>query len=752
MLESFLKDLNKNQNDAVVGTEGPSLIIAGAGSGKTRVLTYRVAYLLSKGVNARKILALTFTNKAADEMKNRIAELVGRETSRNLWMGTFHSIFSKILRIESLKLGFNSNYTIYDTEDSKSVIKSIINELKLDKDVYKPGEIAGRISKAKNNLILAKDYAENSSFLEKDRFNRKPEFYKIYLKYSKMCYKNNAMDFDDLLIYTNILLRDNEDVLNKYQNLFDYILVDEYQDTNYSQYLILNKLSAMKKNLCVVGDDAQSIYSFRGAKIENILNFKNDFPEYKLFKLEQNYRSTKNILNAANSVIGKNEKQIPKKIWSDKAEGKKIKIIDAITDGEEGYLIAGSIIEYRNNEHSEFSDFAVLYRTNAQSRIFEEAFRKKNIPYKIYGGLSFYQRKEIKDILAYLRLAINSNDNEALKRIINYPARGIGKTTTDKIEEIASENDLNMWDIVSDPHKFSSLSKGGAASKLSGFATYISDLSKKALINNAYDFVYYVAKSSGMLKELMNEKTPENLSRYENIQELLNSIKDYTENLLEEEGTVVATIDKYLENVALITSQDTDKQEDLNKVSLMTIHSAKGLEFRNVYIVGVEEELFPSPMNSNSVSELEEERRLFYVAITRAKEYLVISHAKSRYKWGSLTHSRPSRFIKEIDREFIEDGGDVMMNGFSSYSLVSENKNSIKESGTKSFSLPDNEDFIPAKQEKIQSGMSVFHQKFGKGKVIQLEGTYPDTKATVFFVNFGQKKLLLKFAQLKILK
>ncbi|MFH2141018.1 MAG: 3'-5' exonuclease, partial [Bacteroidota bacterium] len=590
-------------------------------------------------------------------------------------------------------------------------------------------------------------------FIERDRNSRKPEFSNIYIKYSKNCYKNNAMDFDDLLIYTNILLRDNPSVLEKYQHFFDYILVDEYQDTNYAQYLILNKLSSKKKNLCVVGDDAQSIYSFRGAKIENILNFKNDYPGYNLFKLERNYRSTKNILEAANSVIKNNARQIPKKIWTDKTSGNKIRVIEAITDGEEGYLVAGSIIEILNNIHCEYSDFAVLYRTNAQSRIFEEAFRKKNIPYKIYGGLSFYQRKEIKDILAYMRLIINFNDNEAIKRIINYPARSIGKTTLDKIEEKAIEQDVSIWEIVSNPGKYNTGFNSGTTSKLLGFSAYISDLSQIVNKTDAYEFALHVAKSTGILKELMNDKTPESLSRYENIQELLNGIKDFSENLLEEEGLELVTIEKYIENVALITNLDSEKPEDRNKVSLMTIHSAKGLEFQNIFIVGVEEELFPSPMNSNSKSELEEERRLFYVAITRAKENLSISYAKSRYRWGNLSHTRPSRFLSEIDTNFIE--GDSVPYQSSAKSLFSkhlERNIPVGENVRENIFIKSEEKFIFDKQEKIQTGMNVLHQKFGKGKVIQIEGNYPDIKATVFFINFGQKKLLLKFAQLKIIK
>jgi len=757
----FIEELNEAQKEAVLCVDGPSLIIAGAGSGKTKVLTYRIANLLNKGIYANNILALTFTNKAAREMKERIYKIVGKDTAQNLWMGTFHSIFSKILRREAEKLGYTSNYTIYDTDDSKSLIRSIIRELELDKDVYKPNEIQKRISVAKNNLVTAKKYVNNPAFYERDKKARKPLISEIFTQYEQKCKSANAMDFDDLLVNTNVLFYNHADILLKYQNFFKYILVDEYQDTNFAQYLILQKLAALNKNIGVVGDDSQSIYSFRGARIENILNFKNDYPDYELFKLEQNYRSTKTILNAANSIIEKNEEQIQKKIWSDNEVGDKVKIAKAATDGEEGYIIANTIIDNNQDNNYKYSDFAILYRTNAQSRVFEEALRKRSIPYKIYGGLSFYRRKEIKDLLGYLRLTINNNDDEAFKRIINYPARGIGKTTVDKITNTANENNTSLWNIILNIENNTIGLNSGVVEKLSKFKNFIIDLIQKSITLNAYDMTLFVAKSTGILQSYYNEKTTESLSKYENIQELLNSIKDFCDNKLEEEGIELATIDMYLENVALITDQDTDKPEDKNKVSLMTIHAAKGLEFKHINIVGLEEDLFPSPMSLFSKSDIEEERRLFYVAITRAEKKLMISYSNSRYKWGKLNFVKPSRFIEEIDESYIELPDELQkIKHASTYksTYVTHGKTTFykksKSINKQKIQLTNNleEEFVPDNLNEIQVGMQVEHQKFGFGKIINIEGSFPNTKATVFFKNVGQKKLLLKFAKLKIIR
>ncbi|MFR2510549.1 ATP-dependent helicase, partial [Odoribacter laneus] len=588
----FLHELNDNQREAVLHTEGPALVIAGAGSGKTRVLTYRIAHLLSKGIPAYHILALTFTNKAAREMQKRISQLVGAENASNLWMGTFHSIFSKILRFEADKLGYTSNFTIYDTQDSKNLIKAIVKDLKLDDKVYKPNDVLGRISMAKNNLIVAQAYAQSSRITNADAAARKPMIAEIYKHYQMRCKQSDTMDFDDLLLQTNILFRDFPEVLAKYQQKFRYILVDEYQDTNYSQYLIIKKLSESHHNICVVGDDAQSIYSFRGARIENILNFRNDYPDFKIFKLEQNYRSTTTIVNAANSIISKNKEQIPKRIFSENEEGEKIKVLRALSDKEEGFQITNEIFKMANYEQEEYSDFAILYRTNAQSRILEEALRKRNIPYKIYGGQSFYQRKEIKDLLAYFRLSVNQNDEEAFKRIINYPRRGIGDTTIDKIREIAQQHRVSMWTVLCNLEKVAGSFNNSSLTKLNNFRLLIEKFAERSQEENAYDVACTIVQSSGITDDLSNDSTPEGVSRKENIQELLNAIKDFSETAYKEGfSDKLAT---FLEGVALLTDQDTEKPGDDNKVTLMTIHAAKGLEFPNVFITGIEEELFPA--------------------------------------------------------------------------------------------------------------------------------------------------------------
>ena len=769
----YLKELNKAQTDAVLSTEGPALVIAGAGSGKTRVLTYRIAHLLKQGARPSTILALTFTNKAAREMKERIASVAGENTARYLWMGTFHSIFARMLRTEHETLNYPSNFTIYDSADSKSLIKTIIKSFQLDDKIYKPGVVASRISMAKNNLITPNVYAENSEIRLVDKNMRMPAIHEIYREYVKRCFLSGAMDFDDLLLKTNLLFRDHPEILSKYQNRFDYVLVDEYQDTNYAQYLIVKKLAARHKNICVVGDDAQSIYSFRGARIENILNFKNDYPGHKIFKLEQNYRSTQTIVNAANSIIAKNKRQIPKKVFSEQETGKRIKVISALTDNEEGFLVAQEIAQTQLRDHYKNLDYAILYRTNAQSRIFEEALRKRNIPYKIYGGLSFYQRKEIKDLLAYFRIVINPADNEALKRIINFPARGIGNTTIAKLETAAVNEESSMWKVIvnlSDNNP-ANLNKG-TISKVLQFARMIQKFSAFITENEAFDSAKAIAEETGILKDLYNDKSPEGLSRYENIQELLNGIQEFSINA-KEEGRP-DRLENYLEDVALLTDQDNEKNEDRDKVTLMTVHSAKGLEFKNVFVVGLEENLFPSSQSGerNTPEALEEERRLFYVALTRAKENAWFSFANQRYRWGKLDFCTPSRFLEDMDEQFLEGAdwknetntstsrNDLPFGSpsrqFTRSQTVSpvRNPNSQNIFGKKLVKLKESEkqqeSFVGDSPDKIQPGMVVEHQRFGDGKVLKIEGIAPNLKATVFFQNAGQKQLLLKFAKLKI--
>jgi len=652
MIQNYLDDLNEAQKEAVINTEGPALVIAGAGAGKTRVLTYRIAHLLQKGIPAYNILALTFTNKAAREMKERIAGIVDPEIARYLWMGTFHSIFAKILRIEGSKLGYKSNYSIYDTTDTKSLIRTIIRELNLDDNIYKPGAITGRISSAKNNLVTATMYAADPVMTEYDKSSRMPLLSDIYKTYATRCFKANAMDFDDLLLNTNILFQDFPAVLTAYQGKFRYILVDEYQDTNYSQYLIIKKLAAAYKNVCVVGDDAQSIYSFRGARIENILEFKNDYPGYRLFKLEQNYRSTQTIVNAANAIIANNEGQIRKKVYSKNESGEKLHVIQSFTDSEEGFNISSDIFDKRYSRQLNWSDFAILYRTNAQSRIFEETLRKKNIPYKIYGGLSFYERKEIKDILAYFRMVINPEDEEALKRTINYPKRGLGDTTVHKIFELAEEIKITPWKIITGISDHGKQFNSGTVKKITMFSQLIQSFIIGDESTDAFSKAREIAMGSGIIKELREGKSPEEVSRYENLEELLNAIKVFTEAA--ETNGEPSNLEAYLANVSLLTDQDNDKEEDRDKVTLMTMHSAKGLEFKNVYIAGLEDTLFPSPLSTGSPKELEEERRLFYVAVTRAGKMATLSYALNRYKWGNLERSNPSRFLREIDPNFLD--------------------------------------------------------------------------------------------------
>lgn len=754
---NYLNDLNESQKQAVINTDGPALVIAGAGSGKTRVLTYRIVHLLEKGVPAGKILALTFTNKAAKEMRERITRIVSPEIARFLWMGTFHSIFSKILRMDGEKLGYKSNFTIYDSSDSKSLIRSIIKELNLDDNVYKPGVISSRISAAKNNLVTSSMYASDSSMQDYDRSSRMPLLGDIYRTYAARCYKANAMDFDDLLLNTNILFRDCPDVLLKYQQRFNYVLVDEYQDTNYSQYLIVKKLAASHHNICVVGDDAQSIYSFRGARIENILEFKNDYSDYQLYKLEQNYRSTQMIVNAANTIIANNEGQIQKKVFSMNEAGEKLQVMQAMTDSEEGFNVSSDIFDKKLSQQLNWSDFAILYRTNAQSRIFEETLRRKNIPYKIYGGLSFYERKEIKDLLSYFRMVINPEDEEALKRSVNYPKRGIGDTTIAKIFELASISNVTPWSILNEARKYPDHFNPGTAKKLTGYVDVINTLRIGSDTVDAFKKAREIAMGSGIMKELKEGKSTEEISRFENLEELLNAIKIFTEAA--DTNGEPATLEAYMANVALLTDQDTENEEDRNKVTLMTMHSAKGLEFKHVYIVGMEDTLFPSPMSSGSARELEEERRLFYVAVTRAEKQATLSYALNRYKWGNLERCSPSRFIKEIDQKFLyypQTGGKP----FQSNNVPAGRPSSLKEA-PKQYANEDRFKKITGKEIKseipfIVSDSSLFmegdiveHERFGTGTIKTLEGQPPNTTATVEFDNNGSKKLLLRFAKLR---
>ncbi|MGE0076884.1 MAG: ATP-dependent helicase [Bacteroidales bacterium] len=759
-MHDYLNELSEIQRQAVTTTEGPSLVIASAGSGKTRVLTYRIAHLLTQGVPPWSILSLTFTNKAAKEMKERIAKIVGEKEASKLWMGTFHSIFSRILRNEADKLGFAKTFTIYDTTDSKNLINQIIKELKLDSQVYKTNEVLSRISSAKNNLVTPQSYSSNTQILAQDAKNRKSEISKIYSLYAQRCYKASAMDFDDLLLNTNILFRDFPDVLENYQKRFRYILVDEYQDTNFSQYLIVKKLATNHRNVCVVGDDAQSIYSFRGAKIENILNFRNDYQDYKLFKLEQNYRSTQTIVNAANSVIEKNQKQIKKVAYSANDIGDKVKLLQSFTDQEEGFLVASEILNIVQQNHCKYSDVAILYRTNAQSRIFEETLRKRNIPYKVYGSLSFYQRKEIKDLLAYFRLAVNPNDDEALRRIVNYPARGIGDTTMQHLTNVANELGVSLWNAIHKLPTVNSGIKGPTVKKLIDFTALIGTHQTMIYHSDAYETAYAIANGSGILNDLKQDRSQEGISRLQNIEELLNGIREFIDSRKEEgeEGTI--TLVDYLENVALLSDLDTDNPDDRDKVSVMTIHSSKGLEFDYVFLTGLEENLFPSSITTQSPDDLEEERRLFYVALTRAAKRVTISYAQTRYKWGTPNNCTPSRFINEIDQQYIESSADIPntfrkpqpeQSPLSRFKSTS-NGNSFTSGGFQQKSAAPTApkgNLKEALPNDIVEGLDVFHDKFGQGKVIAIEGDGANKKATVMFQTAGQKNLLLKYANLK---
>jgi len=767
MSSSILDNLNREQQAAVVATDGPVMVIAGAGSGKTRVLTYRVAWLLEKGVDPFRILALTFTNKAAREMKERIVQLVGGTDARNVWMGTFHSIFARILRIEGHLLGYPPNYTIYDTEDSKRLIRNLVKENNLDDKIYQHGYILHRISSAKTSLLSAEEYNIHPEIQEYDTSSGKPLTGKIYTQYQNRLKRAAAMDFDDLLFNMNVLLRDFPDTLFKYQQKFQYILVDEYQDTNYAQYLIIKKLAANNENICVVGDDAQSIYAFRGANIQNILNFKKDYPDLQTFKLEQNYRSTKTIVHAANKVIENNKQQIFKKIWTENEEGGLIRLLRASSDTEEGNLVAQSIFEQKMNHQLANSAFAILYRTNAQSRSFEESLRRLNIPCRVYGGISFYQRKEIKDMLAYFRLAINPRDEEALLRVINYPARGIGKTTIEKLIVAADDSGMSIYDVITDPQAHKLSLPSGTLQKILAFLTMIRSFNAMLKTRNAYDLGKHIAASSGLLKQLYEDKTPEGVSHYENMEELLNAVKEFTESerLPDMESgeidTSIRTLDEFMQEVALLTDADFNEDDNKDRVLLMTVHSAKGLEFPHVYVVGMEENLFPSIQSLNSRSDLEEERRLFYVALTRAQKNVTVSYAENRYRWGNLTQCEPSRFLSEIPESQIDlpRKASVHSSGFQTDDNFSISMPGLKHppKSTPSFKnlkkpnpseIPD--DFNAASVESIVPGMEVVHEKFGKGKVVQVEGEGPNKKATVFFQGVGQKQLLLKFARLKL--
>ena len=730
---------------------GPMIVIAGAGSGKTRVLTYKIAYLMTQGVDPFNILALTFTNKAAKEMKERIADIVGGE-AKNLWMGTFHSVFARILRIEAHKIGYTSNFTIYDSDDSQKLVARIIKELNLDKEQYKYKIIFSRISSMKNNFISADQYINDDEMLLSDKVSNRPKFHEIYKQYVERCFKAGAMDFDDLLLKTNELLNSYPDTLSKYQNIFRYILVDEYQDTNHSQYLIIRSLSDKFQNICVVGDDAQSIYSFRGANINNILNFQKDFPDSKLFRLEQNYRSTKNIVNAANSIIEYNQKRLKKNVWTNNESGEKISVNKLLTDGEEGRFVASSIFENKMQYQMQNSDFAILYRTNAQSRSFEDALRKKNIPYRVYGGLSFYQRKEIKDVLAYLRLLINNDDEQAFKRIINFPARGIGLTTLNKISIEAKEKSVSDYTYLKDYSKSSTILNNSTKNKLLDFVVMIESIKAKLESLDVFEITKEVLKQSGLYNLYKNDESMEGVNRIQNIEELLNGIKDFVEN--NDKNQV--SVSTFLQDVALATDQDNESN-DKNKVALMTIHLAKGLEFPFVYIVGLEENLFPSAMNLNSRTELEEERRLFYVALTRAEKKIYLSYVLSRYRWGKPVDSEKSRFIDEINEEFLENN--VIQNSITKNYSSNDQYNKIGIRYKKLEKRPPS-NFVKIKSSSVKSnlfnsklviGNIVMHERFGKGRVISIEGKGGDKKAEIKFEKNGVKKLLLRFSKLEII-
>ena len=779
-MTDYLNELNESQREAVLYNEGPSLVIAGAGSGKTRVLTYKIAYLLDNGYEPWSILALTFTNKAAREMKERIARQVGQERARYLWMGTFHSIFSRILRAEAETLGFTPNFTIYDATDSKSLVKAIIKEMNLDDKVYKPGMVQGRISNAKNHLVLPEAYAANAELIEADRAAKVPLLHEIYLRYWNRCRQSDAMDFDDLLLYTYLLFRTRPDICDKYAARFRYILVDEYQDTNFAQHSIVLQLTQKHQFVCVVGDDAQSIYSFRGANIDNILNFTRTYKDARLFKLEQNYRSTQTIVNAANSLIAKNRDQIQKEVFSEKDKGEPIGVFAAYSDVEEGEIVTNKIAQLHAKSGYAYHDFAILYRTNAQSRIFEEALRKRSIPYRIYGGLSFYQRKEVKDVVAYFRLAVNPHDEEAFKRVINYPARGIGNTTLGKLTEAAGRCEVSLWKVLCEPLSYGVELNKGTYTKLQGFRDLISEFVTLAREQDAYTLGMELVKRSGIMAEIYQDRSPENMSRQENIEELVNGMRDFCDGR-QEEGNPHVLLSDYLSEIALLTDQDEEQGEAQPKVTLMTIHSAKGLEFPNVFVVGLEENLFPSPLSSASYRALEEERRLFYVAVTRAEDHCYLSYAKSRFKYGKMEFCNPSRFLKDIDVRYLQVPQEELMgtrieekaSRFRKEASRASYEREPRETGPSMFDggpMPEEPHrFVPPRTLRripdaspsaapagpsaggLSAGMWIEHERFGKGEVTRVEGSGDNCKATVQFQHAGVKQLLLKFARFKII-
>lgn len=752
---NYLEELNDSQRSPVQQIEGPMMVIAGAGSGKTRVLTYRIAYMIENGIDPFNIMALTFTNKAAKEMSERIGTIVGTSEARSISMGTFHSVFSRILRFNADRIGYPSNFTIYDTQDSKSLLKDIIKGFNLDDKAYKVNGVFGRISSAKNNLLSAEMYAQNEEITLEDKQARRPEIARIYKAYENRCRKSGAMDFDDLLFQTHVLLSKFPDVLHYYQQKYRYLLVDEYQDTNYAQYLIIKKLAAAYENICVVGDDAQSIYSFRGANIKNILNFKVDYPDFTLFKLEQNYRSSKNIVEAANSIISKNKDQIHKVVWTDNVEGSKVKVVRTFSDNEEGKTISNRIYNLKErNNGSTFNDFAILYRTNRQSRSFEESLRKLNIPYKIYGGISFYQRKEIKDLLAYFRLTTNPNDEESFKRILNYPKRAIGNTTKEKIIVAANQYDVSLWDVVSNPGSYPISVNKPTQERLNNFVNKIKSFQAQANQMNAFQLGETIAKESGIIRELKNEidKGPEEIERFQNIEELLAGLQEFVDT---NEADEFKSLSDFLLDVALLTDADNENSEERNHVSLMTIHSSKGLEFPHVYVVGLEENLFPSQLSLHTRSELEEERRLFYVAITRAKNSCTLSYASSRFTWGQVISSEPSRFIDEINPKYLDFemsrkvGGRSINSGFRKAPFSPKTPN-IPGKNLKPLR---SSTYTPKNQasQGYMVGQNVSHERFGKGKITKLNGQGADQKAIIFFPNHGTKTVLLRFAKLSII-
>ena len=783
-MPDYIEELNEGQRNAVLYNDGPSLVIAGAGSGKTRVLTYKIAYLLENGYQPWNILALTFTNKAAREMKERIARQMGPERARHLWMGTFHSMFLRILHVEAGHIGFTSQFTIYDTADSKSLIRSIIKEMGLDEKVYKPGMVQARISNAKNHLVSPAGYANNKEAYEGDRAAKVPALRDIYQRYWERCRRADAMDFDDLLFYTFLLFRDHPEVLARYQEQFRYILVDEYQDTNFAQHSIVLQLAKNHQHVCVVGDDAQSIYSFRGADIDNILYFTKVYPDTKVFKLEQNYRSTQTIVRAANSLIEKNQWQIRKEVFSEKEKGEAIGVYQAYSDVEEGDIVVNKIAELRREKRYAYSDFAILYRTNAQSRIFEEAMRKRSMPYRIYGGLSFYQRKEIKDVIAYFRLIVNPNDEEAFKRIINYPARGIGDTTVGKIIAAATGHNVSLWTVLCEPLAYGLNFNKGTVGKLQAFRELISAFITDAAEKNAYEIGADIIRQSGIINDVCQDSSPENLSRKENIEELVNGMSDFCAQR-QEEGKPNVLLGDFLSEVSLLTDQDSDKDGDDEKITLMTVHSAKGLEFKNVFVVGMEENLFPSSMVGDSPRALEEERRLFYVAITRAEEHCFLSYAKTRFRYGKMEFGSPSRFLKDIDIRFLRLPQDAGM-----FRRVEEEAAAFRRENARGFA-PDKEDAPYGGKERVsvrpkqqiiaptvprnlkrvapsantastspsaggsancvQQGQLIEHERFGLGEVLKVEGEGDNAKATIRFKNAGDKQLLLRFARFKVL-